>query len=220
MSLKTVDYDEYWRSKKGNELGLSNQFQLYRASWISQFLEEKDSVLDIGCGDGSVLFEILKRKKINPYGADVSKEALKILEMKEIPNYHIDFEDPHSLDGLPSTDYILLLEILEHLYQPEKILLLAHNKVSKGIFFSIPNTGYIQDRLRLLFGRFPLQWRCHPSEHIRFWTYKDLIWWLDSLNLKSQSQIHLYEGVPIFNKLWPSLFSKAFIVKIDKRRCS
>ena len=41
-------------------------------------------------------------------------------------------------------------------------------------------------RLRYMLGRFPLQWIVNPNEHIRFWTLKDLIWWLDYLNINKQ----------------------------------
>ena len=67
------------------------------------------------------------------------------------------------------------------MYSPEEFLLeLLENKSIEKVFFSIPNSGFFMHRIRYMLGRFPLQWIVNPNEHIRFWTLKDLIWWLDT----------------------------------------
>ena len=216
IKTQVVNYDIYWKDKKKDRLGLANAFQLYRAKWISKKIDNGSSVLDLACGDGSVLLNIRQRKKIIPYGTDISKEALKILIKSGIESYELDIRKFDQLDQIPSTDHILALEILEHLPSPELLLEKIYEKSQKSVFISFPNSGYIHDRLRLFLGRFPLQWRTHPGEHLRFWTYKDLKWWLSELNYLNKSTIHIYEGVPFLNKLLPSIFGKAFIVEIKK----
>jgi hypothetical protein len=99
---------------------------------------------------------------------------------------------------------------------PEQFLKIIERKTKKSIFFSIPNTGFIAYRLRLLLGSFPVQWRIHPGEHIRFWTYRDLKWWLKELGYLQRAEIVVYEGIPGFNKIWPSLFGMGLLVKIKK----
>ena len=89
-------------------------------------------------------------------------------------------------------------------------------KAKKGVFFSVPNSGYISYRLRLLFGSFPVQWKIHPGEHLRFWTYKDIKWWLKQLNLYHKSEIYVYEGIPFLNKIWKNLFGAGILVYIKK----
>ena len=61
-----------------------------------------------------------------------------------------------------------------------------------------------------------MQWTLHPGEHLRFWTYRDLKWWLNELSLIDKSTVHIYEGIPLLNKLWRGLFGAGFIVKIEK----
>jgi hypothetical protein len=90
---------------------------------------------------------------------------------------------------------------------------------SKGVLFSrrllitIPNTGAINDRLRLLFGRFPKQWILHPSEHLHFWTVTDFLFLCRQLGFKVGKVYGLYD--PYYNlgclKLWkyyPKLFTR------------
>lgn len=65
-------------------------------------------------------------------------------------------------------------------------------------------------------GKFVIQWRMHPGEHLRFWTYKDIKWWLKELGYDDKSEVMIYEGIPGLNKLWGGLFGMAIIGEIKK----
>jgi len=216
LVLDDVDYDEYWKVKKKNKLGIPNNWQKQRAEWIINRIDPKSTVLDIGCGDGAVLLYMLKQKEFVAIGADISDYVLNFLNSKKIKTIKIDINNLKEIENLPEVDYILLLEVLEHIPNPEKLLLTVLKKAKKGVFFSIPNTGYISYRLRLLFGSFPVQWNLHPGEHLRFWTYKDIKWWLKELNLYHKSEIYVYEGIPFLNKVWKNLFGAGILVYIKK----
>jgi len=214
LALREVDYDKYWRVKTGGQLGVPNSYQRIRAAWIADRINAEASVLDLGCGDGAVLMEIRKRKPIDPYGVDFSKYALDFVASNGIPTMLRDISEPECLDDLPEVDHILLLEVLEHMAEPENFLQRALNKVRKSVFFSFPNTGFIRYRAQLLFGRFPVQWEVHPGEHLRFWTYRDLRWWLAELGYAERTDIHVYKGIPVLNKLWKAGFGRAFICEL------
>lgn len=213
LILKETSYDDYWINKRGQNLGYANSFQVFRANYIANKIEDKNSILDIGCGDGGVLLEIKKSKNVDATGADISDIVLNFLNEKNISTLKFDINKFDQIDSLPNFDHILLLEVLEHMQNPEKFLQEIKPKANKSIFFSFPNSGYIAHRFRLLMGRFPIQWRTHPGEHIRFWTYRDAIWWLNELDLFENYEVETYEGIPILNKLWKNLFAAAIIVK-------
>jgi len=216
LVTSNLSYDQYWQEKKKGALGIPNSFQVTRGRWISERLNPGASVIDIGCGDGSVLFAIQKYKDIEAYGADLSQFILDFLNTRGIKGIFIDLNNENNMDTLPNCDHALILEVLEHLSKPEEYLFKILKKVNKSVFISIPNTGYIQHRLRLLFGKFPLQWRTHPSEHLRFWTVDDFEWWIGSIGLKSKTEFHCYAGVPFLNKLFPKLFAQGIIAEIKK----
>jgi len=210
------NYDKYWLSKKSNNMGIPNLWQKERADWIAKKIKEDSSVLDLGCGDGSVLLHMKSLVKFKPLGADISDSCIQFLKSKKIKSFKLEINDLNKINAISRCDYILMLEILEHIQYPEDLLKLTYKNCKKGIFFSIPNTGYVAYRLRLLFGRFPVQWRIHPGEHVRFWTLKDLKWWLGELNLLHKSTIHLYQGIPYLNKIFPGIFGAGIIVEIKK----
>lgn len=214
------DYDVYWKDKRGVNIGTLSMWQKERADFILNTLpntQEKIAISDIGCGDGSILVYLRSRNN-NIYrciGYDDAEFALKQARTEGIETHKLDIAQKASYPYIQETDYCLLLEVLEHIPESETLLTEALTKSRQGVFFSFPNTGYIRHRIRLLFGKFPLQWRVFPNEHVRFWTYSDLRWWLRALGM-SKYRIQCYQGVPILNKIWPSLFAAAFIVYLAK----
>ena len=212
------DYDDYWESKRGNDIGKNiNDYQLFRASWVSERVNKKDFVLDLGCGDGAVIKKIRDHVEVRVIGADVSQKAITALSEVGIDGILCDLNDIEgSLSKVKDVDHILLLEVIEHYPNSENLLLNCMNKVCKSLVFSIPNTGYLPYRLRLLFGRFPAQWRVSPGEHLRFWTLRDLQIWLEQLGLLESAEVDTYQGIPILNRLFPSVFSAGIIVQIKK----
>ncbi len=220
-------YDRFREDRKATTVGGLNDFQKDRVSIIAEIIKKTGTdpvrVTDIASGDGGILLALKQQIPISyALGVDSSNDAIEEAKKFGIETRLIDIRDPKAIETLPPSDYMLMLEILEHIPHSESLLRAAYGNASRGVFFSFPNTGYFLYRLRLLFGRMPVQWRIHPSEHVRFWTYADLLWWLDALHY-SHRTIVPYQGVRFLKKLWPSLFAAAFVVylphgaeKIDK----
>ena len=214
------NYDTYWSEKRGKNIGSLSSWQQERADLIvSVFLKNSQPLVfaDIGCGDGSILNYINEHvpQVQKTIGYDNSDFALSRAKEFGVECHMIDISKKEEYSKFETADYYLLLEILEHVPHSEFLLLKALDISRKGVFLSFPNTGYIRHRVRMMFGKFPLQWRILPNEHVRFWTYSDLKWWLKALKIDDY-KIYCYQGVPILNKILPSLFSAGFLVYIKK----
>ncbi len=218
MILENTDYDEYWekRVKDGSstQQGMINAFQKERTDWIIPRIIENSSVMDISCGMGGILLYLMEHKKINPVATEISDSVIEFLKKKNINAFKCDLNDINQVKKLPVSDYIILFEIIEHLVNPEETVKLMTEKATRSVFISIPNTGYFTHRLRMLFGRSVMQWVVHPGEHLRFWTYKDIKWWLKELGYSERSDIHIYQGIPVLNKLWKTMFGKGMVIEI------
>jgi len=194
-----ASYDTYWNSRDMQSL---NSFQQERVRFLATQIQSGDSVLDVGCGDGRILEEILRIVPgVRARGIDSSPTALEYAIKRGISVRQADIRDPSSVQE-EIVDWVLLLEVLEHMTNSEELLAWAHHHVRRGVIFSVPNTGFLIHRLRLLLGRFPLQWRTHPAEHVRFWTLRDMHYWLTALGYRYE--IHPYEGIPLLNRIWPA----------------
>jgi len=215
-TLEHTDYEAYWRSKrKSHDDWTPNSFQKARAMIIAENIADGESVLDVGCGDCVLLAEVMKQKRINGNAADITEYARERANTIGVSFVKHDMRDQTSINDLPLADHVLLCEVLEHIPAAEEYLMAMMRVARKSVFVSVPNTGYIMHRLRLLFGRFPLQWRLHPNEHVRFWTYSDMCWWLRALNMHKKSVVFTYEGIPVLNKIFKSFFSAGFVVQIS-----
>lgn len=218
FSTTHMDYDNYWENKGSDNISKLNPYQEYRANFIARNIEENSSLLDIGTGEANILKKLIEEKNINAHGSDISELSKERLNTLGINHLIIDLANVESIKKINNFDYIIILEVLEHIPNSEEVILELYKKTNKALFYSHPNSGFFIDRLRLLFGRFPIQWRHHPAEHLRFWTFKDVKWTLKNLNLLKFAHIKPYAGIPILNKIFKNLFSEALIVKISKNQ--
>ena len=213
----SINYNEYWLSKRGKTLGtVLNNFQIERFTWALNRIHENSSLIDLGSGDGVFInFLQNKKKNITTFSADISE----YVSSSNNKNNHIvcDISSPEQVRSLGSYDYVSLFEVIEHIPNSEELVQSAIKIARKSIFISIPNTGYFPFRLRLLFGKFPDQWKVHPGEHLRFWTCTDFSIWLENILQDEQVIFNYYEGIPLLNKLLPKLFAAGIVCEIRKK---
>ena len=218
---ESLDYDAYWKEKlsSGRTEGLS-RYEQKRADIVLLFLQNENeaeiTVGDIACGPGTILAYLAsKHRVLHGICYDVSTYALTLAKEKGLETINLDINVKKEVGKIIESDYFLLLEVLEHIPHSERLLNMVYLKARKGVFFSFPNSGYFSYRLRLLFGKMPAQWRTFPNEHLRFWTLTDLRWWLKALGYQHY-KIVPYQGVPILNRIFPSLFSVGVLVYLSK----
>jgi len=204
-----VDYDLYWKARRQKNTGLTS-WQKQRADWILKHIESGSTVLDLGCGQGHFLKYLHDKAGIKGIGVDCVADIFEESDNENFVFIEKDINDMATLNTLPEVDYVIASEILEHLPQPEKIIQILKPKTKIAFIASFPNSGYYTHRLRLLLGRSPLQWITHPGEHLRFWTLRDTKWWLKSLGF-SNFFVSTYEGWPLLNRIFPSLFGQGLI---------
>jgi methionine biosynthesis protein MetW len=206
QKIEKMDYDAYWRFR--GDFGFSTRYAVFAA-----LIEEKSSVLDIGCGEGSTLKYLSEKKHTQGAGIDISGEAVAKAKAKGIQAKVADVSAPgFGIDG--QYDYIILSEVLEHIAHPEDLMEKVKGKFKIGLIVSMPNIGYYTHRLRLFFGHFPIQWQWHPGEHLRFWTIKDFRRFAKELGLEV-GVMRTHTGFLFLHRLLPNLFadSAVFLLK-------
>lgn len=203
-----LNYTDYWKKYKYIKVE-----KIYRYKLIGEIITPGSNVLDIGCGEGSLLGYLKKEKNVEGEGIDISEEAIKIAHQKGVKAEIMDItREDYAIEK--KYDYIIISSVLEHIPNPEELILKIKNNFTQNLLIIVPNTGFIADRARLLSGRFPKQWIFHPSEHLRFWSVKDFIFWNDQLGLKVEKYFGTIEDyyklkyLPNLWKYFPKLFSK------------
>jgi len=214
---EAFDYDGYWEQLSVSEEHPSSIFKL---KLIESLIEKDSSVLDMGCGDGTLLQYLVNTRSIRGKGMDISEKGIELTRQKGIAAEKANLAE----EGLTITgtyDYIILSEVIEHLPKPEELIKMLKGKFTKRLIITIPNTGFIGERLRLLFGRSPKQWVYHPSEHLRFWTADDFLYWTGQLGLEVEKYYGLLDEyydikLPLW-KYYPRLFSRYILYLIKEK---
>lgn len=128
-------------------------------------------VLDMACGPGYVAAE-LKKKNCRVVGID--KMAVADQGMFERFVRH-DLDDPSLPDGLGEFDRILMLDCLEHLDRPERLVELVRSGIygeKTRIIITVPNIGFFATRFGLLLGQFNYgRWGILDLTHRRLYTF-------------------------------------------------
>lgn len=133
-------------------------------------------VLDIGCGEGFFAAELAKSGN-RVTGIDNRIVPTEAAALERYIQVDLDQGITRAVEQLCGKrfDRVLLLDVLEHLSQPEQVLQQCHN-VLKGegrLVVSLPNVANIAVRLMLLLGRFDYQERgLLDKTHLRFFTRK------------------------------------------------
>ena len=211
-----IDYDKYWEFR--DFFSFQPRFPI-----IEKQISDNSSVLDIGCGDGGMLAYIKSRKKIAELGIDISKVATAKARKLGV-NSRVDDLFKLAVENTSPQkrwDYVILSEVVEHVADSEEFLKAAWKICERTLILTFPNIAYLPHRLRLLFGRFPVQWVYHQSEHLRFWSLKDIHDWFEALHLPQATvrrKLIPSNGITMIGLhcVCPNLFGNQIIAFIDR----
>ena len=118
-------------------------------------IKENSKILSIGCGNADLEKELIERKNCIVDGLDsFDVKGLNFLNSFKVINYD---KEIFELD-FKGYDYILFLDVIEHLKKPEEFMNSLNNKMSffpdQKLIISTPNIANIFIRLSLLIGNF------------------------------------------------------------------
>jgi len=144
--------------------------------YARQLVGRGQDVLDVGCGEGFFAAE-LKKDGNRVVGVDLLPVAgeSEALERYISADLNVPQPDLARQAGERAFDRVLLLDILEHLVQPERLLAEVRPALKPAglLVVSLPNMANITVRLALLFGHFPYADRgILDYTHLRFYTRK------------------------------------------------
>ena len=165
---------------------------------IADLLPKNVRVLDVGCGDGSLMSHLIEEKNIVARGLELKKENVTKCIYKGLTVIEGNAET--ELDQFPnqSFDFVILSQTLQAFYNPEKVLkdLL---RIGKSVIISIPNFGYWKVRTSLLFfGKMPItktlpnSWYNTPNLHMC--SIKDLFHFCAEKNIEIKRAIGINEN--------------------------
>lgn len=181
---------EKLKNKWGFDTGYYTFARIELIGFIDKPKEEKFSVLEIGCGMGATLAKIkylwpnaeVKGIELVEKVADIGASYLDIIQ-GNAEHMEMPYEEK-------SFDYIILGDVLEHLYNPQELIqkMCRYLKDDGAFLCSIPNMMHVSVLLPLLKGEFEYQESgILDRTHIRFFTLKSILQMFRNCGLKMEN---------------------------------
>lgn len=241
MKYKTLYEKQYGKKKlinlpKKKYWGLRRLLRKHdwdRYALAEQLIHPNKKILDIGCGEGNLLFR-LKDKFDELYGLDVAPSRLKEAEAKikeSDPSKASKFRfvEGNADDPLPFPndfyDVITCIAVMEHVYDIFPLVKEMYRVLKPGgyIIAEVPNIAYLKHRISMLLGLLPVtsspyNWRevGWDGGHIHYFTMKRLCQLFESqgfrIERKSGSGF-----LAKFRNWWPTLLCGDLVIKAVKQ---
>ena len=169
---------------------MKQEFQI-----ISDLIEKNTRVLDVGCGDGTLMEYLKHNKKIDIRGIEISKDNVQKCLSKGLAVIEGDAEKDLLQFPDSSFDFVILSQTLQAFLSPE-IVIKELIRVGKKAIVTIPNFGFWKVRLHLLFkGTMPItknlpdEWYNTPNLHVC--TIKDFYNFCENREIKLDKSLAL-----------------------------
>ena len=200
-------------------------------------IKDNSLILDVGSAQGDLIRHLVNEKNCKVIGID---KNVKTISSKNIEFVSCDLnKELPNLDYL-KFDYILFLDVIEHLENPEDFLKKLYQKISENekieIVISTPNISFFIIRFMLLFGFFNYGKRgILDKTHTRLFTFQSFKKLIEDSNYNIITTTGIPAPFPLaigenllskilinFNKLainiWRSFFSYQILCKIKPNK--
>jgi methionine biosynthesis protein MetW len=143
---------------------------------ITEWIEPGEKVLDLGCGDGSLLRHLMEVRDVQGWGVEIDPDNVVACLANGINVIQVDLEK--GLAGFEDGffDHVIMSLSLQAIHNTQGILA-EMLRVAREAVVSFPNFGYWRHRQSILNGRMPVseslphQWYNTPN--VRFFTIAD-----------------------------------------------
>jgi methionine biosynthesis protein MetW len=176
---------------------------------IYELIEPGAKVLDLGCGDGELMFLLAKEKSAKVQGIEIDEKSIYKCVEKGLSVFHSDIDS--GLHEYPdkSFDYVVLNQSLQQTRKIEFVIK-ESMRVARTVIVGFPNFAFYKARFDIFFkGRAPvtrsLPYRWYDTPNTHFLSIKDFKEYCARMGFAISAVRYLNERGPV--RLFPNLFA-------------
>jgi methionine biosynthesis protein MetW len=167
---------------------------------IAHWVARGARVLDLGCGDGSLLRYLWQANQAPGYGVEIDDDSVLACVTNDVNVLQVDLESGLSLFADQSFDYVILSQTLQAVHHTEAILR-EMLRVGREAIVSFPNFGHWNARLQVLLGRMPvsesLPYEWYETPNVHHCTIADFEDLCRRLDIRILEKLVLHQGKPV-----------------------
>jgi methionine biosynthesis protein MetW len=179
-------------------------------------------VLDLGCGDGELLQQLIEQKNAVARGIELEEERVIASVSRGASCVQADIDKDLAHYPTNSFDYVVLSKTLQAVHRPETAVKEMLRIGRQGIV-SFPNFAYWKIRFQLMFGgrmpvtrALPEEW--HETDNIHLFTIKDFEGFCRKRGIRIMKRFFLCHGRESgFHNLLPNVLAEEAIYFIESR---
>ncbi len=142
------------------------------ATRVMRWVQPQSRVLDLGCGDGSLLARLRDERQVKGYGLEISIEKIRLCVRAGVNVIQADLDDGLDAFDTGAFDTVILLQTLQAVRFPAR-LLAAMLRVGREGVVTFPNFAHWRARWQVGIGgsmpvtrALPAQWFDTPNIHL------------------------------------------------------
>lgn len=190
---------------------------------IVPLIENGAKVLDLGCGDGTLLKKLIDEKNVHGKGIEINQENVIQSLHKGLSVIQGDIDEGLEDFSDNEMDYVILNQTLQSTQNPDFVIK-EMLRVGKNAVVSFPNFAYWRIRFYLLFkGKMPkskmLPFEWYDTPNIHLLTVRDFFEYCEIRNIKIVKSILIRRGKIVnsrFRKIFADIFAEEIIFVIHK----
>ncbi len=190
---------------------------------IVPLIENGAKVLDLGCGDGTLLKKLIDEKNVHGKGIEINQENVIEALHKGLSIIQGDIDEGLEDFADNEMDYVILNQTLQSTQNPDFVIK-EMLRVGKHAVVSFPNFAYWRIRFYLLFkGKMPkstmLPFEWYDTPNIHLLTVRDFFDYCEKRDIKISKSILTRRGKVVKSRLrrtFADIFAEEVIFVIHK----